>query len=475
MEKSFVRNLTVVSIILCLAMEACCSDIRVATPVTKTTINTAIESASPGDTIIVPDGTFNNIGALSANVDGRPKSKIVFKAKTPGKVTFTGSFGFTNHGNHWIVRDFVFKDIYSSKATFKVIHLVNSNHTRVTNNQFINITSAKNISSCIRLKNGSSDCEIDHNYFKGVRGANIANLTGSYRTYIHHNHFKNIPSHSKHTAIHNGGDSRHATRQNLKVLVEYNLFDNCRGDAETISNKSSGNTYRYNVFKNGKALVLRGGNNCVVESNYFYGNNDFGVRFYGSGHIIRNNYFDGLNYWVIRIPGGAAHYQDTYNCVIANNTSVNSKKDGIYFGDNSIPPHDLVFKNNIIIAGKGRCIRNTASSNITWENNLLYATGSGACWDGPDEPDSGITKANPNLTQGTYILRLPSSGSPALDAGTVVDGVTDDIDGHTRDASTPDIGCDEYSDNAPVRIPVKEKDVGVSWMTSANEVNLKAL
>ena len=182
MEKSFVRNLTVVSIILCLAMEACCSDIRVATPVTKTTINTAIESASPGDTIIVPDGTFNNIGALSANVDGRPKSKIIFKAKTPGKVTFTGSFGFTNHGNHWIVRDFVFKDIYSSKATFKVIQLVNSNHTRVTNNQFINITSAKNISSCIRLKNGSSDCEIDHNYFKGVRGANIANLTGSYRT-----------------------------------------------------------------------------------------------------------------------------------------------------------------------------------------------------------------------------------------------------------------------------------------------------
>ena len=47
--------------------------------------------------------------------------------------------------------------------------------------------------------------------------------------------------------------------------------------------------------------------------------------------------------------------------------------------------------------------------------------------------------------------------------GTPVAIVTDDIDGHSRDGTNPDIGCDEYSGSAPARMPITEDEVGVSW------------
>ena len=37
------------------------ADIMVATPVTVDTINTAIDSANPGDTVIIPDGTHDRL------------------------------------------------------------------------------------------------------------------------------------------------------------------------------------------------------------------------------------------------------------------------------------------------------------------------------------------------------------------------------------------------------------------------------
>jgi photosystem II stability/assembly factor-like uncharacterized protein len=49
---------------------------------------------------------------------------------------------------------------------------------------------------------------------------------------------------------------------------------------------------------------------------------------------------------------------------------------------------------------------------------------------------------------GNADLHITSSASPASNSGTVIAGVTDDIDGDARSASTPDIGADEFTASA---------------------------
>src|SRR5690606_1559482 len=75
----------------------------------------------------------------------------------------------------------------------------------------------------------------------------------------------------------------------LNTLVENNHFENIRGDAETVSNKSNNNIYRHNIFINTNQFVLRSGHNCIVANNTFSGSNGPAIRIYGSGHRIEDN------------------------------------------------------------------------------------------------------------------------------------------------------------------------------------------
>ena len=134
------------------------ADIWVATPVTHTTINTAIASASVGDVVIVPDGIYNDVAdqnghAISTLVSGSNGNEITIRAATVGGVKFTGTFymvigasGQPTQGNYIIVRDFKFEDIESynpTGITTKVLSIYGDN-VRITNNYFKNISAAGN-------------------------------------------------------------------------------------------------------------------------------------------------------------------------------------------------------------------------------------------------------------------------------------------------------------------------------------------
>lgn len=57
---------------------------------------------------------------------------------------------------------------------------------------------------------------------------------------------------------------------NSNCIVEYNYFEECDGEIETISNKSCENIYRYNTFyRTAGTLTLRHGNRCEVYGNFF--------------------------------------------------------------------------------------------------------------------------------------------------------------------------------------------------------------
>lgn len=112
--------------------------------------------------------------------------------------------------------------------------------------------------------------------------------------------------------------------------IQYNVFQNCDGEPEIISVKSSSNSVRFNTFRTSKgSLTLRHGHNNSVYGNFFLGDgvesDQEGIRMFGNDHKIYNNYFENLTGEAIYLPngdfdggtGGSPQIRRSNNC--ANN------------------------------------------------------------------------------------------------------------------------------------------------------------
>ena len=271
----------------CLAFAA---NIYVDTPVTSETINNAIRSASRGDSIIVPDGTYRDIGSIYCNRSGGSSgNEYTLKAQTLGGVTFTG-FTFINGTQpYWILRDFIFDDAWGTGQY--LVRFDGAHHSRVTNCYFVDCgNAAQRYPYIITFRFGSHDSRVDHCIFErfDAIGVRLATEVGYAYTnmQVDHNYFKDVTAYPYSACIIVGNDSE--ASHDSYAIIEYNFFDNCNGDPELICLKSSNTTVRYNVFRNGKSITLRMGNDNIIESNHFLDNN-ISIRVFGSGHTIKNN------------------------------------------------------------------------------------------------------------------------------------------------------------------------------------------
>ena len=459
-------------------------DILVSTPVTAKNINSAITSAQPGDCVIIPDGTYSDLDQIvvPSNIDGTEANPITLKAATAGGVTFTGNTAcplIFIQGDWWIIRDFKFIDVSEvGDVHTKGIVTRDATGTRVTNNYFEGLgvlTDTNKISWCIQIgSHGTGNySRVDHNTFIENEAICASITSTALHCRVDHNYFKESlqDGNNGFEGIQVGG----TVSIDIYTTVEYNLFENMSADSETISNKSSSNTYQYNVFNStsGKecyGLVLRGGDDCIIDGNYFFDVNKQNIRVHGTGHKIINNYFESPGYSAILLCEGGVDYADVSDILIANNTIVNPVLRGIHIGwwpSGETKPENLTFKNNIITSNvTGSClVRDSGhTGTFTWTTNLFYATGRASKWHndgGGNKPGSIITHANPNLLKGLYIYRLQASSTNAINKGVRDINVTTDIEGDLRDAS-PDIGCDEFS--GTTGRPISESEVGVSWL-----------
>lgn len=489
MKERIVTVYMAIFILLLFPFNVFAVDILVSTPVTAATINTAIASASPGDVVCIPDGTYNSLGEIEipSNVDGTEANPITLQPVTVGGVTFSGDPAdyqvIDCDADWWIIQNFKFINISESgSANTHGIH-VDGNNVRVTNNYFSGFGKDTDITKNdwpvwygkdVQIDGG----RIDYNTFTGNTALCIV-LYDAYNIQIDHNYFNEssgLDSDACSTMQIGKGGSPASEALDLGTIVEYNLIENWTGDIEGISNKSSSNTYRFNVFKtsggkSGYGLVLRGGDDCIIDSNYFFDVSKYNIRVHGAGHKIINNYFENPGYGAILLAEGSTNYADVSDILIANNTIYGTPSKGIYIGWWSIPgtePANLTFKNNLIESSTGTLVYDRGhTGTFIWTNNLHYATGSATYWRYSDggvvEPGFGITKADPNLQQGLYIQRLQESSTNAINKGTRVINVTTDIDGDLRDTS-PDIGADEFVSSGINRTPISEFEAGVSWL-----------
>ncbi len=460
---------------------------------TEYTVSSASEFNSlnlqPCDVVTWTNGTYSDEEIVFTGI-GESGSPIVLKAETPGGVIFTGESKLNLYGNYLIVDGFYWNEGVGLNNHIE-FRRSGSNSDFATNSILRNcsfnglVTDGDDKSRWVVFYGTNNT--IENSSFLNKESTGVCILvelsysnSGSVNHKILNNYFYNVTPKDGRT---NSGDSEgirigSSSEQtiNANVLVENNYFYKVDGENEIISNKSLGNTFRNNTFRNCRgSLVLRHGAQALVEGNYFIGENKAksgGIRVSDQDHIIINNYMQGLdnssdayNNGITLMGGNTSSggtsngYQNVSNILVAFNTIYNSD-DPIFFNDlkgNNAPQG--TFANNLIYSTNGTIISGEISSiggQMTYEGNIFGGSTIGVT-------DAGITDANGDLSASGEIFKPSTSGPAANTAEGVYNDVNKDIEGLTRPTSNKDVGAHEIvgaTGTATNPNPITNTDVG---------------
>ncbi len=348
----------------------------------------AAAEVQAGDTIVWAAGRYADV-TMRLKGQGTEAAPITVRAEKRDAVVFTGASQLEARGAWITVEGLVFEG-----TTIDPIVLRDAQHCRVT---------ACTVRSCnpegmrihyLRIGGKSSaDNRVDHCTFDDKRTDGVMLVIDgdegrlSLRTRIDHNLFRGVIK-----SVRNGmeairiGDSGFQ-RIDAHTIVEENRFEECRGDAEVISVKSSANIIRGNVFVgcDGAAIVLRHGDRSVVEGNRIDGaerTKSGGIRVHGAGHVVRGNTIGKTGAFAIALPAGNSVSKDTghapvVDVLIENNRILNPAGPAYVLGE----PHDdkkkqdtapsgVVFRGNeVVSAGKEAAVKEylKVAGGVKWE------------------------------------------------------------------------------------------------------------
>jgi len=450
---------------------------------TNYTVSSASElnnlSLSAGDVVTMTNGVWSN-QELEFKGEGTADNPITLKAETQGEVILTGFSRLEMSGEYLVVDGLTFKDGElegDAVVAFRTSSSSYANNSRLTNTAIIDYNPWDPAEEYKWVSVYGVNNQVDHCSFVGKNhaGALLVIWIGETANYhrINNNYFADIPELGD-----NGAEAiRIGTSTNSMkdsyATVEHNLFENCDGEIEIISNKSCENIYRYNTFLHCEGtLTLRHGNRCSVYGNFFFGDLDKksgGVRIIGEDHKVYNNYFQDLTSdgfrSAISITNGVPdsplnRYFQVKNAEVLNNTIVNCKY-GITLGagaddELSLAPQNVSIINNVLVDYVGRTQKavdyEDTPESISYSNNIFYASKLG---DTPDEVDN----SDPLLEDVNGFYR-PKDNSPVIGFGlNTFDYMTSDIEGQSRSGSN-DAGCDQVSTDDALYGPLSAEDVG---------------
>jgi len=354
-------------------------------------LQTAINRAGTGNVIVLTDGTYRTVGPIEVRGKcGTADKPIVIRATHRGAATISGKAGFALFDcEHVVIEGLRF----THDADQPAVLLEDCRRCRVTRNHFALAERDEprrweHWVYVIGARSGYN--RFDRNLFENKRNrgsplfvrGDDQTRTCSKHDRLDHNHFRNVP-------FANGENGHETVRTGSNVLgdfdcssftvIEDNLFEQCSGEPEIISLKSSHNIVRRNTFLNCYGgLFCRLGNSNTIENNVFVCTDDSegrgGVSLYGQGHRVTGNYFLGLTGNSMRAPlavkpgtfdGKIAPLRDqnagdrtcaaAAHNVISGNTWVNCN--ALEFGlanqeqYRPFQPHHNRFAENIVIGG----------------------------------------------------------------------------------------------------------------------------
>ncbi|WP_445738503.1 chondroitinase-B domain-containing protein [Mariniflexile sp.] len=485
----------------------------------KTDLNTQINNAVAGKTIILANtGVWTDV-QLNFAKTGTAALPITIKAQTIGSVSFTGNSYIRMGGSFIVIDRIIFENASNISTSRPIIEFKNSSGTvcndcKVTNIKIdtYNGTETQKTSTYKWILLEGKRNEISYCSFIGKYG--VGSIINDNRndndpdyTKIHHNYFAGrtpirvVNQDNDQDAIRIGNSSTSLSDSFTEVYDNY--FYNFVGEIEIISNKSGNNKYYNNTFEDySGALTLRHGNNCEVFNNFFLAKGHSfsgGVRVIGENHKIYNNYMEGT---VAKYPDNSStkglaginihngilnsdldEYYQVKNATIVNNTFVNCDL-GIRVGatfnsTQNQPPQNVVIANNIMYQNTERAIQVTTQltgASSKYENNIKQ----NGTFDsfGSVTATGNINVTSGLLTSGTDFYRI-ASGSAAVDYGLgTYSFLTKDITGGSRPANF-DAGAEELNSGGTFT-PYKISDVGTivgfggSLTLSVSNENLKS-
>ena len=444
----------------------------------------AFVASEPGDVVVMANGTWTDV-VISFFAQGVEGDTITLRAETPGQVILDGNSRLRIGGEYLKV-----DGLWFDGGALRSGHIIEfrrsssnlTSHSRLTNCTITDYNPPDRLTEYKWVSIYGTYNRVDHCNFSGKThdGATVVvwlrdppnDSPGWHR--IDHNYFGHRPDLGK-----NGGESLRIgtssrSMQDAHVMVEHNLFEECDGEIEIISNKTGSNTFRHNTFRRSSGvLTLRHGNDAHVYGNFFLGegkSGSGGVRIIGERHRVYNNYFQDLEGSGYRaalsvvngVPNSPLNrYFQVKDAIIAFNTFVNVEQafavGAGQSSEQSLPPDNLLIANNLVSTNEGPIIEyEDTPLNVSYQANIVFGAPIGIT------ETTGLWVTDPELTPSGEIWR-PSFTSPAVNAAVILDLSTHDMDGQPRDIA-PDIGADEVTLAPILYQPLFAKDVGPSYM-----------
>ena len=407
-------------------------------------LQTRIDTAVPGDTIVVRRGVYTTTAYITVGRQGTDAHPIRIVAAWPGAVEITGTHGF----------NVVSPASYVEITGFRFTHQSGRNQIRpgATHIRFLlNVFECTGDGAYVTV--AGDDAEVGVNEFKNKRTVgNMIDVRGAVsqiaqRVWIHLNYFHDFTSPGE-----NGAETIRFGLSGLSLsngfgLIERNLFVRATGENEMLSIKASANVIRYNVLLDspGAQITLRHGNENFVYGNILRGTD--GIRIFGDRHQVFSNYLEG-NTGGINIGNGGGEVADGApltshdrpdHCVITFNTLVNNTRNYYMTGrTNGLGATNTVFANNILQGGGAASSLNGIYTGGVWSSNIVWQTAGGGAM-----PAGTYDEIDPLLAPDALGVFRPQAGSPAIDSATGdYPAVTLDMDGQPR-TEPKDRGADE--------------------------------
>ncbi len=450
-------------------------------------LTSAISSAKAGDVITMKDGEWKD-AVIDFKATATADAPVTIKAQTAGKVILDGSSMLTFTKPYLKVDGLLFKGGAIRKGA--VLNF-NSDNCTITNTAIIDYNPADFGAKYYWIFFSGNNNLLTHCFFKGKN--NVEPVLGNAIEGARHNtvsycYFKDIPYAKQNgreiMRIWGPGKLGKPSDDGAFFTVEHNLFDHADGEGvEIVSLKSNHNVVRFNTVRACMgAITNRQGHNNTFEGNFILGENragTLGMRFAGENLHVVNNYISNVSEKGMLMmageymdkalttdfkPGhgddqtlGSPRYYQVRNCVIENNTIINSGGKGLHVGDSykkrwpqmqlCLLPENNTIKNNLIM--------NCVESNV----EITY----------PDtDPNTSYLSFIPNKFEGNVY-----SGGDAVGIEKIQGINKKDVKGaFDKDglfvpkeiAGFKGVGADEYLKKSDICHPLQPKEVGPNWM-----------